>query len=156
MAHPRDPLQADLDLAWSLYVQLAARVPPEHRGAGGLRTPPGSRPPLQVDIVSHMADLERALSWWIATARYLLQPVTKVELTKREGVACPYCGADLVAWLRAADPDASEIVCTGLDHLDLDGPRRWPAREWKRLGVLAGVHDDARYTATWPPERHTA
>jgi hypothetical protein len=150
MADARDPLQADLDLTFSLYTQLAARVPPESHPGAGRRTPPASRPPLQVDMVSHMADLERYTSWWIATARYLLQPVTKVELTKREGVVCPYCGADLVAWLRSADPDASEIVCTGLDHLEVDGPRRWQSSEWKRLGVLAGVHDDARYGARPP------
>lgn len=155
MADQHDPLQADLDHAYSLYVQLAARVAPGRAGTP-VQVPPGSRPPLHVEIVSHMHDLERTLAWWTATARYLLQPVTKVELTKREGVVCPYCGADLIAWLRSADPDNSEIVCTGLDHLDIDGPRRWPASEWKRLGVLAGVHDDARFTATRPPERHTA
>lgn len=135
-------LHDDLNLAASLYEQLAAKIPPE-RKAQGRRTPPASRPPLQVNPVSHMADLESFLGWWITTARWILNPVTKVELTRREGVRCPHCGADLIAWLHT-DSDRSEIVCTNPDPQH-DGTRRWPPSEWPRLGVLAGVHIDGRY-----------
>jgi len=149
LTQAHDPLRADLDLAWSNYRQLAARVAPG-KGAAGRRTPPASRPPLDVAMVSHMAELPRLLAWFNATARYLLNPVTKVELTARTGVRCPHCGADLVAWLRPEDPAKSEIVCTNPD-VRHDGTRRWPEAEWKRLGVLAGVHDDGRFGAQPPP-----
>jgi hypothetical protein len=135
-----DPLRADLEQAWSLYTQLAARVAPG-RGQAGRRIPPASRPPLDVAMVSHMAVLEQTLSWWIGSARYLLNPVSRIELTARTGVRCPSCGADLVAWLRPEDPAKSEIVCTNPDP-GHDGTRRWPESEWKRLGVLAGVHEE--------------
>jgi hypothetical protein len=138
-------LQADLDLAASLYTQLAARVLPG-RQLQGRRVPPTSRPPLQVDMVSHMAALEQALAWWINQARWLLDPVSKVELTRTTGVRCPHCGADLVAWLRPAAQDQSEIVCTSQDP-DHEGQRRWQPAEWKRLGVLVGVHEDGRFGA---------
>lgn len=134
----------DLADAWSCYTQLAARVAPG-KGQAGRRVPPASRPPLDVQMVSHMAQLEQYLAWWNTSARYLLHPVTKVELTARTGVRCPRCGASLIAWLRPEDPARSEIVCTNPDP-DHDGTRRWPESEWKRLGVLAGVHDDGRFT----------
>lgn len=139
-----DPLTELLNQAWSLHQQLAARLPPE-QAAGGRRPQPGSRPPLQVQMVSHMADLEQYINWWIAGARWRLNPTSRVDLTARTGVRCPTCGADLIAWLRPEDPAASEIVCTGLDHEEDQAPRRWPESEWKRLGVLAGVHDDGRF-----------
>lgn len=139
-----DPLARDLEVAHSLYVQLAARVAPSQQTGVGLRTPAASRPPLNVDMVSHMAALEQALGWWISTARWLLDPVGKVDLTAREGVRCPYCAGDLVAYLRVADPDAAEVVCTSLEH-PAHEPRRWAKADWPRLGVLAGVHADARY-----------
>jgi hypothetical protein len=141
-----DPLRADLDAAHHLYQQLAARVAPG-QGQAGRRIPPGSRPPLDMAMVSAMNELERFLAWFNSQARYLLNPVSKIDLTARTGVRCPHCGADLVAWLRPEDPAASEIVCTGIDHKWEDGPRRWPESEWKRLGVLAGVHEDGRFGA---------
>jgi hypothetical protein len=98
-------------------------------------------------MVSAMAELEQYLAWWIGQARYLLNPVSKVDLTARTGVRCPHCQAALVAWLHPADPAASEIVCTGLDHQWEDGPKRWRESEWKRLGILAGVHEDGRFGA---------
>jgi DNA-directed RNA polymerase subunit RPC12/RpoP len=100
-------------------------------------------------MVSHMAALEQALSWWINQARWLLDPVSKVELTRTTGVRCPHCGADLVAWLRPAAQDQSEIACTSQDP-DHDGQRRWQPAEWKRLGVLVGVHEDGRFGARLP------
>ena len=90
-----------------------------------------------------------------ATARYLLNPVTKVELTARTGVRCPHCGSDLVAWLRPEDPAKSEIVCTAMQP-HYDAPNRWPESEWKRLGVLAGVHDDSRFGARLPYDKLVA
>jgi len=152
LTHP-DPLRADLELAWSNYQQLAARVAPG-KGQAGRRIPPGSRPPLDVAMVSHMAELPRLLAWFNATARYLLNPVTKVELTARTGVRCPHCGSDLVAWLRPEDPAKSEIVCTAMQP-HYDAPNRWPESEWKRLGVLAGVQEDGRFGAR-PPFADTA
>jgi hypothetical protein len=143
VADQPDPMGRDLDTTHSLYVQLGARVPPG-QAAGGRRVPPASRPPLQVDVVSHMAALEQYLSWWISTARYLLNPVTKVELTAREGVRCPYCGADLNASLRPGDPEPSENDCPHFTPHN-DPPGRWTPKDWPRLGVLAGVHDDARF-----------
>ena len=139
-----DPLKTDLDEAHRLYELIAAKVAPQQTGAG-LRTPAASRPPLNVDMVSHMHELQRHLAWWIAGARWLLDPVGKVDLTAREGVRCPYCQGNLVAYLRTADPDAAEIVCTNLEHPDMDGPRRWAYADWPRLGVLTGARDDARY-----------
>ena len=141
-------LQRDLELAQSLYVQLAARVPPG-RQQQGRRIPPASRPPLQVDMVSHMAALEDMIGQWISGARWLLDPWQKIDLTAREDVRCPYCGADLVAWLRPADPDQSEIVCLNPTPHD-DPPGRWRPPEWKRLGVLVGVHTDGRFGARLP------
>jgi DNA-directed RNA polymerase subunit RPC12/RpoP len=145
LTQPPDPLRTDLEQAHSLYVQLAARVAPG-KGQAGRRIPPGSRPPLDMAMVSAMADLEQYLAWWCSQARYLLYPVTKIELTARTGVRCPHCGADLIAWVRPEDPAKSEIVCTN-PSVDHDGTRRWPEPEWKRLGVLAGVHEDGRFGA---------
>jgi hypothetical protein len=137
--------EQDLALAQSLYVQLGARVSPA-QSAGGRRLAPASRPPIQVDMVSHMAAGEQYLDWWIKFARWLLDPMAKIDLTARTGARCPYDGGDLVAYLRpSADPDDGEIVCTNLDHPDADGPRRWRKADWPRLGVLAGVHVDARF-----------
>ena len=140
-----DPLQRNLDAFHSLYLLLAARVPPA-QAAGGRRPAPASRPPLQVDMVSHMAAGEAYLDWWIKYARWLLDPMAKIDLTTRTGARCPYDGGDLVAYLRpSADPDDGEIVCCNLDHDEMVGPRRWRKADWPRLGVLAGVHVDARF-----------
>lgn len=140
-----DPLRQELEAAWANYQLLAARVPPG-QGQGGRRPQPASRPPLQVQIVSHMHEFERLLTWFNNQARYLLSPVEKVELTTRLAVRCPYCGGNLVAWVWKENPDRSEIVCGGLDHQWEDGPNRWPPSEWKRLGVLLGTHEDGRFT----------
>jgi hypothetical protein len=147
---PHDPIRADLDLAWSLYVQLAARVPPDHQ-ATGRRTLPGSRPPIDVQVVSHMADLERTIAWWINQARWLLDPWKKIDLTAREGIRCPYCQGALVAWIQSSNDEAGEVVCTNLDHPVTEGPNRWKKRDWPRLGVLADTHVDARFGAR-PPD----
>ena len=93
-------------------------------------------------MVSHMAALEQALGWWISTARWLLDPWTKIDLTARTGARCPHCQADLVCWLRPANEGASEVVCTGLDHPEME-PKRWAKADWPRLGILAGVHVDS-------------
>jgi hypothetical protein len=141
-------VEQDADLAVSLYTQLAARVAPG-KGAAGRRIPPGSRPPLDMAMVSAMAELEQYLSWWIGQARYLLNPISKIDLTARTGVRCPHCGADLVAWLRPENPAKSEIVCTNMTPHH-SPPGRWLEPEWKRLGVLAGVHEDGRFGARLP------
>ena len=141
-----DPIRHDLERAASLYAQLAARV---HPGSNRVsrRVAPGSRPPVNLQMVSAMAELADYLAWWTGNARWLLDPVGKVDLTTRTGARCPYDNGDLVAWIRAADPDAAEIVCTNLDHDDQAGPRRWRKDQWPRLGVLTGVHVDARFGA---------
>jgi hypothetical protein len=139
-----DPIRRDLDTAASLYAQLAARVHPGNNRVSR-RTAPASRPPVNLQMVSAMAELADYLAWWVASARWLLDPVGKIDLTTRTGARCPYDGGDLVAWIRASDPDAAEIVCTNLDHDDEAGPRRWRKDQWPRLGVLAGVHVDARF-----------
>lgn len=141
----QDPLRADLDEFYSNYVQLAARVLPA-QGQGGRRPQPSSRAPLQVQMVSLMDEGRRLLAWFNGQAKFLLNPYQRIELTKREGVRCPHCGADLVAHLWPEHPDRSEIVCTGLDHRWEDGPSRWPPSEWKRLGVLVGTHEDGRFS----------
>jgi hypothetical protein len=142
-AQQSDPMQRDLATTYSLYVQLGARVYPA-QGVGGRRPAPASRPPVNVQMVSAMAELADYIGKWNSYVRYLLNPVTKIELTAREGVRCPYCGADLVAWLRPGNEDRSEIVCTNLTP-HYDPPGRWTPADWPRLGVLAGVHDDARF-----------
>jgi DNA-directed RNA polymerase subunit RPC12/RpoP len=145
---PPDPI-ADLTAeAWSLYQQLAARLAPE-TAAGGRRSQPTSRPPLQVQIVSAMVELEQYLAAWNSRARFMLNPWQTINLTAREQVRCPYCGGDLIASLRPSDPDAAEVFCSGPDHPD-DTPRRWAKQDWPRLGVLAGVHSDGRYGARPP------
>jgi hypothetical protein len=139
----RSHLEHDLGEAWRLYQLLAARVPPG-RAQAGRRVPPASRPPLQVDPLSLMAELEADLAAWIGRARWLLDPWQRIDLTARTGVRCPICGADLIAWIYPDNPAASEIRCTNPDP-EHDGTRRWPESEWKRLGVLAGVHEDGRF-----------
>jgi DNA-directed RNA polymerase subunit RPC12/RpoP len=143
--HPPTPLQHDTVTAISLHTQLAARVAPTQQTGTGRRTPAASRPPLNVDMVSHMHTLEQFLPWWNATARWLLDPTPRIDLTAREAVRCPYCNGNLIAYLRPADPDTAEVVCCNLDHNPMDGPSRWGWRDWPRLGVLAGVHTDGRY-----------
>ena len=145
--HRPDPLARDQDEAYRLYQLLAAKVPPGQH-TGSRRPAPASRPPLSIDPVSLMAELETYLGWWTHQARYTLDPPAKINLTERTGARCPYCNADLVAWLR--DADTGEIVCTGLDHPE-DEPRRWAKADWARLGVLAGVHVDAPSGTARPP-----
>lgn len=148
-----DPIRADLDQAYSNYTQLAARVEPA-QGVGGRRPQPGSRPPLQIQMVSAMNELERFLGWFNDQARWLLNPVQRIELTKREGIRCPAwlnslsreCGGELLAWLWPEQPSRSEIVCTNVNHDEAEAPRRWPPSEWKRLGVRVGSHEDGRFT----------
>jgi hypothetical protein len=147
-----DPLARDLDEAYRLYQQLAAKVPP-NQASGGRRRAPASRPPVSIDPLSLMAELDRYLGWWIRQARYALDPWTKIDLTARTGARCPYCGADLVCWLRPTNEGASEVVCTGLDHPDTE-PRRWAKAEWSWLGKLAGVHVDAPSGGARPPWPH--
>jgi DNA-directed RNA polymerase subunit RPC12/RpoP len=145
--HPPDPLQTDLNTAHSLYTQLAARIAPTQQTGVGRRTPAASRPPLDTRIVSLMAELESALRWWIGQARWLLDPAGKIDLTAREAVRCPYCNGNLIAYLRPADPDTAEVVCTNLDHDPMTGPSRWAKADWPWLGIQAGVHTDGRYGA---------
>jgi hypothetical protein len=65
-------LAEDLAEARALYVKLAARIAPSQQTGVGRRTPPASRPPLNVDMVSAMAELETFMRWWNATAAELL------------------------------------------------------------------------------------
>jgi hypothetical protein len=139
-----DPLARDLERAASLYAQLAARIAPSQQTGVGRRTPAASRPPINVDMASAMAELRTYLDRWTHYAAYLLNPVTRVEVTDRTGACCPYCGAKLVAWLRPEHPERAEIVCCNLTP-HYDPPGRWLTDEWPRLGVLAGVHVDARF-----------
>lgn len=143
---PYDPIKRDLDEVWSLYLRLAGRIPPSQGEGGGRRPTPSSRVPISVDIVTHMRALEEYLAWWISGAKWRLEPIQRIELTKREAIRCPTCNGDLIAWLWKETPDRSEIVCTGLDHKWEDGPNRWPPSDWKRLGVHVGSHEDGRFT----------
>jgi hypothetical protein len=154
-----DPLQQDLDEVWRLHQLLAAKVEPS-QGEGGRRTPPASRPPLQVDPVSLMEELRRYLGWWIAQARWNLQPVKRIDITARTGVTCPYCAVGkLVGWLRGDDPEhpgrvqPDEVIClnrTADQHATEGAPWRWTKDEWARLGVLTGVREDRRFGARLP------
>ena len=139
-----DPLAADLDAAHRLYALLAAKVPPG-QGEGGRRPPPASRPPLSIDPLSLMAELEQFVGAWIGQARYALDPWQRIDLTARTGATCPYCGSRLVCWLRPQNEGASQIVCDP-GHLDSLGPSHWAKADWPRLGVMTGVHVDARFT----------
>jgi hypothetical protein len=65
-------VEQDIAEATALYAKLAAALTREKNGTAGRRVPPGSRPPLRIEIVSHMADLERFLAWFIAEARRTL------------------------------------------------------------------------------------
>jgi hypothetical protein len=65
-------IEQELETVAALYLKLAAQLEPERRGTGGRRTPPGSRPPLRVDIVSAMAEVQAYLTWWNHTAAELL------------------------------------------------------------------------------------
>jgi hypothetical protein len=64
-------IDRDMEAAIDLYAKLAAEVLPK-RGEGGRRAPPSSRPPLQIDPVSLMTELEQALARWNARAQWLL------------------------------------------------------------------------------------
>jgi hypothetical protein len=65
-------LERDIAAALDLYARMAAHVRPERNGAGARRVPPSSRPPVRVEVVSAMHDLERFTAWWIGEARELL------------------------------------------------------------------------------------
>jgi hypothetical protein len=136
-----DPLQRDLDEAWAKYQLLAAKVPPG-QGEGGRRPPPASRPPLSIDPVSLMAELEQFIGAWIGQARYALDPWQRIDLTARTKAVCPYCTGTLICWLRPQNEGASYITCvTG--HVDSLGPTHWVRADWPRLGVMTGIHIDA-------------
>jgi hypothetical protein len=148
MAKPErtpDPLARDQDEAYRLYQLLAAKVPPG-QGESGRRPAPASRPPLSIDPVSLMAELEDYIEGWIYKARYVLDPWQRIDLTARTGATCPYCGSRLICWLRPQNEGASQIVCDP-GHLDTLGPSHWAKADWPRLGVMTGVHIDARYGA---------
>ena len=162
MTNPRtERYLADLDELGRLYQLLAAKVPPA-QGDSGRRPQPGSRPPLQVEPVSLMDEMERAASYQIAQARWNLQPVKRIDITTRTGARCPYCAGDLVAWLYGEDPEPPEVVCLQRDA-DIHAraapeggmPWRWEKRDWPRLGVLTGVRDDARFTTIQRVVRET-
>jgi hypothetical protein len=152
VTQPQDPLRADLDEAWRQYQLLAAKVEPG-QGEGGRRVQPSSRPPLQVDPVSHMDELRRYLAWWIGQARWSLQPTIRIDITNRTGARCPYCYGTLIAWLYGDNPEPPEVVC--LNRLantharaapEGGNPWRWEKQDWARLGVLTGMRDDERFT----------
>jgi hypothetical protein len=133
------PVHADLDAAASRYTQLAARVPKTRRydTAPGV---PGASVPIDAAIVDHMVTIETWLPWWNQGADWLLDPQPKVDLTRREHLHCPGCqSGTLVAW-----PGLGLIRC-------LQCRAQWEGdREWRRLGVVLGVHEDRRYGARLP------
>lgn len=152
MAHAPDSFRADLDEVWRLHELLSAKVEPA-QGEGGRRPQPSSRPPLQVDPVSHIDELRRYLHWWIGQARWSIQPTRRIDITTRTGATCPYCAGPLVAWLYGDNPEPPEVVCLNRQadtHAraapEGGNPWRWERHEWARLGVLTGVRDDARFT----------
>lgn len=148
-----DPFHRDLDELGRQYTLLAAKVPPG-QGEGGRRPPPASRPPLQIDPVSLMAEVEQAVSYYLNQIRWLLQPIRRIDITKRTGAICPWCQGGLVAWLHEERAEPGEVVClTPIRHQPTE-PYRWTGEaEWRRLGVVAGVYVDARYGAR-PPSLH--
>lgn len=144
-----DPLEQDLKELWNLYQQLAGQIQPG-QSQGGRRPQPASRPPLQIDPVSHMHELQRYLAWWINGARWRLHPVKRINLTDRENITCPYCQGALVAWIPEASPDNAEVVCINPEHPHAEGPSHWTPREWPRLGVMLGTYEDGRYGPRLP------
>ena len=132
-----DPLRRDLDQAERLYALLAAKVPPG-QGDGGRRPPPASRPPLSIDPVSLMAELETFIGAWIGQARYALDPWQRIDLTARTQAVCPYCGGRLICWLRPQNEGASYINCDP-GHIDTLGPSQWPKADWAWLGRMIGM-----------------
>jgi len=133
------PVSEHLTRAGSLYVQLAARVPKvRHAGAAG--SVPGGSTPIDEAVVDHMAALETWLPWWATGADWLLDPQPKIDLTRRAAVCCPECATGtLLAW-----PAREEIRCLACRAV-------WQgAQQWRRLGVVLGVHDDGRFGPRLP------
>lgn len=152
-----DPFLADLDELGRLYQLLAGKVEPG-QGEGGRRPQPGSRPPLQIPPVSLMHEIRSTVSYYIAQARWTLQPVRRVNITDRtktpdlpDGARCPWCGGELVAWFRDDSTEPAEVVCLDPqahtpDEFGHSPPARWGKADWPRLGVLTGVREDRRFT----------
>jgi len=148
--HPQpDPLQRDLDEAWRQYQLLAAKVPPG-QGEGGRRPPPASRPPLSIDPLSLMAELEQFVGAWIGQARYALDPWQRIDLTARTGATCPYCEGRLICWLRPQNEGASYILCDP-GHIDTLGPGQWPKADWAWLGRMIGAPIEPPTGGAKPP-----
>jgi hypothetical protein len=141
----REPIDALVASAASLYVQLQARVAPE-QGRGGTRIQPGSKPTIAVDVVSHMEALVAFLHRWSRGAEARLRPMVRVDLTARQGLKCPWCSGKLVAWLRSVeDLEPSEVQCVNPEHDQDDGPAVWAPNDWPRLGLLVGSYTHASY-----------
>lgn len=134
---------ADADEAVRLYQLLATQISPG-QGEGGRRPQPTSRPPLQIDPVSLMGEFEQYFPSFIGRARWLLDPWKRIDITGRTGARCPYCQSSLVGWLRPKADQPGYITCDP-GHLETLGPNHWVEADWPRLGVMAGVHIDARY-----------
>jgi ribosomal protein S27AE len=137
---PVHPVQADLTRAGTLYIQLAARVPKVRRAGDATGTAAGGSTPIDETVVDHMLALEQWVPWWNAAADWLLDPQPKIDLTKRRHVTCPECATGtLLAW-----PAREEIRCLACRAV-------WAgAQQWRRLGVVLGVHDDGRFGPRLP------
>jgi len=132
--------QADTNEAIRLYQLLAAQIHPS-QGEGSRRPSPASRPPLQIDPVSLMAEYEQYQAGFIGRARWLLDPWRRIDVTDRTGARCPYCTGKLTCWMRPHNDQPAYITCDP-GHIDTLGPNHWIEADWPRLGVMAGVHID--------------
>ena len=157
MADAPDPFLADLEELGRLYQLLAGKVEPS-QGEGGRRPQPGSRPPLQIPPVSLMHEIRSTIGYYIAQARWTLQPLRRINITNStkdpdtlpDGARCPWCGGELVAWFRDDSTEPAEVVCLTPQHHQPEEPSRWGKADWPRLGVLTGVREDARYGPRLP------
>lgn len=145
-----DPFERDLEELGRLYQLLAAKVMPS-QGEGGRRPQPASRPPLNTDAVSLKHEVEQWASYYVNQVRRFVTPTRRIDITKRTGAICPWCQGGLVAWLHEERAEPGEVVClTPIRHQPQE-PYRWTGEaEWRRLGVVAGVYEDARYGPRLP------
>ena len=147
-----DPFKRDQDEAYRLYQLLAAQIPRGQGQHNGRRPPPASRPPLAIDPLSLMAELEQFQGAWIGQARYALDPWQRIDLTARTGATCPYCEGRLICWLRPQNEGASYITCDP-GHVDTLGPSHWAKADWAWLGRMIGAPIEPPTGNARPPLR---
>src|SRR5215216_3227082 len=149
-----DPFQRDLEELGRLYMLLAGKIEPSQGQGGGRRPQPASRPPLHIDPVSVMHEVEQSVAYHLTQIRWLLQPVHRIDITRRTGAICPWCQGGLVAWLHEERAEPAEVACTTPTHHEQGDPYRWTGElELRRLGVVMGVDTTPNGTARPPWQR---